>query len=360
MVGSLVLALALQTQGGVLHIQHYPDLDGVADRLMTRWTDAKLDTPKVDPTHKWVFEYVVGAYGKLPGDTTNQFNLRFRVFNQQRKAENDFSEPVARLCLKLWDYNAHTLRLDHSEDFAKLVDVYIAWGGKAGGEQMFAEDEENNRPRKANIIYVYDLKSFSGPLEMVREVAHEYGHATLAPIGRYERPETWANGYLGERLYLRWMLQAMKKGKLSSADALGATPEMLSAYVAQKVTPLVQKIAFNGPDFALLKGESEAAMNEYMGLVLYAQQILPAKAFSRSMLLTQSTHATDYPNAILDAIGEIERYDFTVPPEWKGKTVFMPIGKGMVSGGKVVSKKGGWAKITLTGAKLSFFQTVPK
>lgn len=360
MLASLALALAMQNQGTVLHIEHYPDLEGTADRLMTRWTDAKLESPKIDPIHKWVFEYVVGAYGKLPGDTGNQFNLRFRVFSQQRKAENDYAEPIARLGLKLWDYNAHTLRLDHSEDFAKLVDVYVAWGGKAGGEQLFAEDEENNRPRKANIIYIYDLKSFTSPLEMVREVAHEYGHATLAPIGRYDKPETWANGYLGERLYLRWILQAMKAGKLSSADALGATPQMLSGYVAQKVTPLVQKIAMNGPNLGLLKGTTEASMNEYMGLVLYAQQVLPPKAFARSMILTQSTHAVDYPKAILEAIEEIERYDFSVPTEWKGKTIFLPLGKGMVSGGKVLSKKDGWVKVSLTGAKLSFFQTVPK
>ena len=41
--------------------------------------------------------------------------------------------------------------------------------------------------------------------EACRELAHEYGHAVLPAIGGFKSPEDWANGYLGERLFLRWL-----------------------------------------------------------------------------------------------------------------------------------------------------------
>ena len=74
-------------------------------------------------------------------------------------------------------------------------DVWLCTGGGAGGEQW-----------RSN-LYLYDLGSPRSSIEWIREVVHEYSHLALPPIGGYDAPEYWANGYLGERLLVRWFMR---------------------------------------------------------------------------------------------------------------------------------------------------------
>jgi hypothetical protein len=71
-------------------------------------------------------------------------------------------------------------------------DVWLCRSGQAGGEQW------------GRNIYFYDLDAPRSSIEWIREVVHEYSHLALPPIGGYTAPEYWANGYLGERLIVRW------------------------------------------------------------------------------------------------------------------------------------------------------------
>lgn len=70
--------------------------------------------------------------------------------------------------------------------------VWLVRSGKAGGEQW----GEN--------LYFYDLDAPRSSIEWIREIVHEYSHLALPAIGGYKDPEYWANGYLGERLLVRW------------------------------------------------------------------------------------------------------------------------------------------------------------
>jgi len=77
--------------------------------------------------------------------------------------------------------------------------VWLVRGGQAGGEQW----GEN--------LYFYDLDAPRSSIEWIREIVHEYSHLALPAIGGYKDPEYWANGYLGERLLVRWF-QRMPNG----------------------------------------------------------------------------------------------------------------------------------------------------
>jgi hypothetical protein len=72
-------------------------------------------------------------------------------------------------------------------------DVWLCRNGTIGGEQWHGN------------IYFYDLDKPRSSIEWIREIAHEYGHLSLPPIGGYTAPEYWANGYYGERLMVRWI-----------------------------------------------------------------------------------------------------------------------------------------------------------
>lgn len=313
--------------------------------------DPSKKSPKLfgTPPQRWEFPWLVQGYVRTPGAA--QYGLRFRVYSQNRKEKNDQAPQVARMLTALWDENATRLQYDHPEQYnGSIVDVYLCWGGKAGGEQRFGVDFEGGRQKSVNTIYFYDLPSFSDPVETAREVAHEYGHAILPPIGGYEAPENWANGYLGEKLFMRWMRDAIAAGRLTTEDTMGAEAPQLDEWVRKNVDPLVIKSSQALPTPQLLNDPSAAGMDRYIGLALYAATILPDAVFGRSMLLTSSTDAKDYPEAIALAAEEPAEYTLRIPTYLRGKTLWIPVTKAKIKGAKILRFMGKWAKIQPTAA----------
>lgn len=303
-------------------------------------------SPKRSPKGNWDFDWLVPAYGLLPGD--ERLGLRFRVYAQVRKLDRDLAPLVARSLLQLWGYNARELRLDHNPNyFLQLVDVYLCQDGKPGGEQLFGLDPQNleqGRPAKTNQIYIYQLESFDKPIEMIREVAHEYGHATLAPIGGYKTPEFWANGLLGERIFLRWLLADLTKDRLKILDTLGATKEDLQGYVAKNVAPHESKFALNGPNPTLAKDKTLLGMNYFTGIAAYAESFLPRSVFRRSLFLAPQDGSL-YAKAVVEAASEQTELTVTIPPTYLGKSVWIPTGKGKLNGLKPLATRDGWSLV---------------
>jgi hypothetical protein len=73
------------------------------------------------------------------------------------------------------------------------IDVWLCRDGTPGGEEW------------RNNLYFYDLETQRSSIEWIREILHEYSHLALPAVGGYTAPEYWANGYLGERLLVRWI-----------------------------------------------------------------------------------------------------------------------------------------------------------
>jgi hypothetical protein len=305
----------------------------------------KLVPPKIAPKDDdWTFDWRTAVYG-MQGP---QENLKFIVFSQERSEQNDRAVMVGQMLARLWEYNYKTLKLDHSTLFGEgRVDVYLCLKGQAGGEQLFDIDRQNSPAgEKVNTIYIYDLQSFDNPVEMAREVAHEYGHATLPGIGGYTQPEDWANGYLGERLFLRHVSTLMSKGLLTPQDAMGASSVQLAAWVTDHVDPMVARAAASGPVKAQLADRSKAGMDAYIGLALYADTILPENVFSRSMQLNGTTDARDYPDSIVLAAEEPDSYTLRIPKYLAAKTIWIPLGgKVKLTGATIARRNGDWALI---------------
>jgi hypothetical protein len=367
--------------------------DGTLPRLMMRQPQDPLAPPKRGPKtfgeNKIPFEFDWITWGFVRAGTGEEHELRLRVYSQERKPENDAAHSVTRMLLRLWDLNKQRLGIDQAPrqpDGYRLVNVYLTWGGQAGGEQFASADQgdgktplkvqvpdtadgtvaatlrstqvkgeqfkgfdvENNRRVTANNIYIYDLASFTDPVEMAREVAHEYGHATLPAIGTYTAPEAWANGYLGEKLYLLWARDILAKDLLHPDDFMGAKKEQLDAWLAKNVDPLVLQAATKPPTMGDLAGKDAKSMDAFLGLVLYMSEILPDKVFARSLKLIGSQSARDYPSAISLAVEEPEQVQIRLPEALKGKEIWLPAGKARVNGAKILSIEGGWAKVVAT------------
>ena len=326
------------------------DADAMVVQRATR-LDPSQKSPKAFDGKHWEFDWDTSGYGHTihPG----RMDLRFRVFSQERKPSNDVAFNVATQDMRMWQMLYHKYKIDHPDmdNGLQLVDEYLCWGGTAGGEQAFGEGTEAGITRRVNTIYIYDIASFKDPMEMAREVAHEYGHAVLPAVGGFETPEDWANGYLGERLFLRWLRDAYRMGRIDGSSVMGTPLATLDAWVRNHDDPLVLDAASHAPNIRLLGSKGQKAMNAYMGLVLYADSVLPNNVVARSFKLTGSTSARDYPDALVEASSE-GSYTVTVPELLYGKKLWLPIGKSRVRGGKVVSRAASWAEVQPTGGPL--------
>lgn len=323
----------------------------VADGKPSIWLQQYLDRVKTtklsprkfgEPASPWEFEWVVMGYGHMVGN--DGAYARFAVYSQQSSLGNSTSLKVTRMLMQMWRHNYYDLQLDHSSHYENgLVDVYLCWGGKAGGEQLFDVDKQGG-DKQVNTIYFYDLSSFTKPMEMAREVAHEYGHAALPAVGGFKEPEDWANGYLGEKVFLSWMRDEMAEGRLTPEDTMGATKADLDAWLAANANPLVDKVALHGPDTELIASTGKPAMDAYLGLALYTREFLSDSVFARSIKMT-GMNAKDYPDSVVLAAEEPEQMTIHVPARLSGKAIWVPLSQGQVLKGAVLQRKGAWAKI---------------
>lgn len=101
--------------------------------------------------------------------------------------------PIAtRLMHLLLRYHCYErLLLNRSLPDMFPANAYLCARGPAGAETY------------KNSLYFYDMATDRSPIEWARQAAHEYGHLVLPDIGRFTRPEPFANGELGERLFVQ-------------------------------------------------------------------------------------------------------------------------------------------------------------
>jgi hypothetical protein len=324
----------------------------------TRLRQMPLETPKRSPQKfppnqqpyefLWLTEGFTKPYPAVP-----EPQLRFRIFSQIESTHTGTSPAAATLLLRLWRFNYEEMIIDHRPDYRRIVDVYLCEGGEPGGEHMFTEDLEapKGQSSKANTIYIYELPTFVEPLEKLREIAHEYGHATLPAVGGYTAPEYWANGYLGEKLFLCRLVQ-----EAAEQDwMMGAKAGDLKQWIEKECKPLWTAAAQAYPTVAL-KGTDEAAMNRYIGLMLWMQIVLPPKLVGRSMKFQSSSDATTVPKNVVEAIEGAGPFTFVVPDSLKKKAIWLPFGNFTLTGGKVLSKKSGWVQVQPVADKITASQ----
>lgn len=293
------------------------------------------------------FEWLIEGFGQSWASTPEP-QLRFRIFSQDRKVHQELAPSVTKTLLRLWRYNLDELKIDHKPDYSKsTVDVYLCWAGQAGGEHLFDDDPQAPKgySSKVNTIYIYDLPTFTDKMEQLREVAHEYGHASLPGVGGYDYPEYWANGFLGEKLFLSAMCV---KPDYNPDEMMGVSQADCQAWVREKCRPLMFKAAQTFPDSAMFSGKGEASMNQYIGFHLWVQQCFPPKIVSRLMKIN-GDQARRLPMTLRDAVEDISELDVPIHSNLKGKLVWLPDIPGKWRGAQVKLRKNGYVGLVPQG-----------
>ena len=322
--------------------------DGDSPRLFVSQSRQPLSPPFVDPMHEWEFPYFAeGVTGSAL--STLAPRTRFKVFAQSAKSRSLLA-PATRTFTRIWDECVTRLNIDHPARYGLMVHVFICDGGKAGGEQMFVRSRSRRDDFASyNAIYLYHAEGLSNSMEAVREIAHEYGHAVLPPIGGFKQPEDWANGSLGERLFIRYL----SRSTLAEADDIfGLDRAALKSWLTVHADPLAASIARRRIDQTTLAGLGPAATNEYLGLMLLVDDLFP-DLVGRALKLSGGQTAIDALKGAIEAVNEQKGWVIDVPAHY-GNEIWIPIaGKCDWTGAAQVQSLGAWTKVRLTSRRIS-------
>jgi hypothetical protein len=241
-------------------------------------------------------------------------------------------------------YGEDHARLHFDHPYTETVDVWLAQaapssqGADAGGEQY------------KNQIYIYNVLSDRQPVEWAREVAHEYGHYALPGVTGFVQPEEWANGVLGERLFLKWLRDDLRAGKLAPDDVPLASLTQINEYVARQCLPLVRRIAQTRDtyDGTPLNRRDAAGMDSYTGLALYVDAVYGSAMLLNALQYTEPKpggtfiNAPDFLRGVLAALRGATEFTIT-PPDIGGDApassflIYLPTGDWKISGQGAIS-----------------------
>src|SRR5205814_9539677 len=99
--------------------------------------------------------------------------------------------------------------------------------------------------------------------------------------------------FLGEKLFRTWLAAGEREGRAERAGSLAplsspssssspspqspqSPPSPLTSWVQRFAWPLSDSIWHNGPDMEALLGKGQAAMDQYIGLILFANEAFPS------------------------------------------------------------------------------------
>ena len=182
-----------------------------------------------DPRQNRLYQYRLQVHCLVEQEGDNG-ERRF-VIHYNRPSDEPLARRVGSVLARLhWLVRDYLGRLPApSENGGRHVDVWLDENGPAGGEELSGH------------LYLTGIDVARPPAEWVRELAHEYAHLTLPKVGPYSEPEKWANGYLGERLFLKWLLID------NNVTDLWDQPLNAAGYLTHQVVPFRTRSLEAGP-----------------------------------------------------------------------------------------------------------------
>jgi hypothetical protein len=225
------------------------------------------------------------------------------------------------MLLLLHGANRERTRFDHPRSEA-TVEVWLTRQVGAGLSPDVGGEQFRNQ------IYLYGIYQERAPEEWAREVAHEYGHYALPGVSGFTAPEEWGNGVLGERLFLKWLREDLRNGRLKPQDLPFVTPEQLGLFLAQQVEPWIAKVAREGLDARALARKDAPGMDYFIALALYFDSVygsrflLDAFAYSESERNDGFRTAPEYLRGALKALQSAPEFQVALPERTEAMAAF--------------------------------------
>ncbi len=290
-----------------------------------------------DEKYQKPYRFACHVYAAFPagnGDSEPVYRRRFLVCAPDPDALA-FAKKVAKLLLLLYGERHARIHDDHPENLP-TVNVWLtdrvepSLSPDTGGEQF------------QNQIYLYNIHRERSEIEWAREIAHEYGHYALPGVTGFDKPEEWANGVLGERLFLKWIRDDLRSGRLKNEDIPIVNPGLLDEFYSLSIWPLIRRIMANGTEGKSITSTTARGMDYYTGLAMYVDTLYGTPVLVNAILDTKSASRLTFPRApdfltgVLTALREENEITLNLPAlgeEEKENTVhfYLPAGSWSVT-----------------------------
>ncbi|HEY3283332.1 MAG TPA: hypothetical protein VGN26_13775 [Armatimonadota bacterium] len=204
----------------------------------------------------------------LYSQESERWQLRFAV-HCETSEDSPLAEKTGLLLARLRGLARQRLGVDRPLLGDGDLQVWLCPWGAAGGEHW------------RNNLFFYDVRKARAPAEWVREIAHEFGHAMLPSPGGYREPESWSNGPLGERLFLRWLSEAAAPPR--PAPPVWSPAPDFAAYQTQKLKPLRERFLMQAPAKQQLAVDQAQAMDSFLALALTVEETYGPRLLSEAL-----------------------------------------------------------------------------
>ncbi len=253
--------------------------DGNTVLMLDGTTGHSVDT-LTDPQNGWPFAAIASIY--VPDSNEPSGSTLVCTVHFQTPDDRDLAEHTARLLALL--RNVLMKRTGQQPEFNNAFNVWLSRNSATvpGGEQW------------RNNVYLYDIADQRSSIEWIREIAHEYGHLALPPLGgEYTDPEAWANGYVGERLMVRWLADPKYAGQDAVEAAWGRTFDGYPNFKAKLIDPALAEFEHSGLSRTMLARKDGTGMRYLIGLCLWTDMTKGGPALGDLLWNATSTDPSD-------------------------------------------------------------------
>jgi hypothetical protein len=251
----------------------------------------------------------------VPREDSGRRGLFLRAAVYYVEADRDMARRSARLCARL-------LRL-----FQERFGQEAVFPRDASTARLYLLPPRRDTPNvggesfSSAEAYLYLSGVTRTPLEQVRTLVHEWGHLTIPAARGYLEPEPDASGYLGERLYMKWLRETGG----NSGD--GTVAADLERYYSRQIAPLLARYASGGPASPQMDGRMTPHMDYYIAAALGFEEAFGSRLLGRALFSIEGVA----PRDLLAAMRATVARAGTLPvrlPAW----VPLPAGKYAVTG----------------------------
>lgn len=247
------------------------------------------------------------CYGFLARPESEDLDMSLRLYYPSRllsQGDNDYSQLAQRLMhmlLRVRCYCRTHLGLPPAAD-QRILSAWLCEMGPTGAEQY----QDN--------IFFYDIARARSPVEWMREAAHEYGHWALPRMGRFEEPEPYASGVLGEALFCQFLAQEAglvtgeawpSQAAQQAANGLWGNEQVgLAEYLAAVRAETMDLWLAEGPNSELAAGMGEQAFNYLVGAMLWVEAAHGSNMLRETLLKAPGESPADFYYGYRQAIKE--------------------------------------------------------
>jgi hypothetical protein len=254
--------------------------------------DSALPSEVDDPVDGWPFNRAMYIYST---DGADKATLLCTIHYQT----GDYAAIARRMgaLLALLDKVYTEKMLVSRADDSYAFDVWLCPTAPVsnGGEQW------------RNNIYFYDVTDSRSSIEWIREIAHEFSHLAFHAVGgSYTNPEAFANGYLGERLLVRWISRGAGGGGQSLESVWRGTFAGYYNFNRLLIAPPIADFKAFGLNKSRLKERDAKGMRYLIGMMLTIDDRFGSAAVGQLLQALADQHSSD-PNLLYDPVHALLR-----------------------------------------------------